>query len=83
MTSEFRSRSAENIGPSEDKADRRRKVIDPRLAKSGWSTLDWAKEANVDYNTASDYLNGRTTPRRHTLRKLAQAIGVSPLDMPI
>jgi hypothetical protein len=62
---------------------KRQSVVEPLLTARGWSTLDWAKAAGVDYNTARDYLNGLTTPRRDTLRKLAEAIEVNPADMPI
>jgi hypothetical protein len=60
----------------------RKAVLEPLLTHRGWSTLDLAQAARVDYNTANDYLNGLTNPRRDTLKKLADALGVSPTEMP-
>jgi len=75
--------SPQSVGSSESVPASRRGAVEPLLADRGWSTLDWAKAAGVDYNTANDYLNGLTTPRRDTLKKLAQAVGLNPADMPI
>ena len=63
-------------------ADARRTVLDPLLRERGWSTLDWAQAAHVDFHTASDYLKGLTKPRRDTLKKLADALGVAITSMP-
>jgi hypothetical protein len=38
----------------------RKAVVEPLLTTRGWSTMDWAKSAGVDYNTASHY--PRRTP---------------------
>lgn len=63
-------------------AAQRRAVVEPILLEKGWSVLDWAAEANVDYNTASDYLNGLTNPHRRTLVRLAKALGLRASDLP-
>jgi hypothetical protein len=75
-------RTLENTGASEITVDRKR-LIEPLLDARGWSILDWAREANVDYNTANDYLNGVTKPRRDTRKKLAAAIGMTVAELPI
>jgi len=48
----------------------------------GWSLLDWAIHAGVDWHTTSDYANGRTNPYRSTRLKLATALGLSVHDLP-
>jgi hypothetical protein len=63
-------------------ASSRKAVIEPLLVERGWSTGDWASHANVDYNTADDYLNNRSNTRRDTIKKLADALGISPGEMP-
>ena len=64
-------------------ADRRKAVVEPILLMKGWSILDWAGEANVDYNTASDYLNGLTNPHRKTLVRLARVLGMPAKELPL
>jgi hypothetical protein len=63
-------------------AARRQAVVDPIRDAKGWSTLDWALEAEVDYNTASDYLNGLTNPHRRTRVRLARALGIPVQQLP-
>jgi hypothetical protein len=63
-------------------AARRQAVVRPILDAKGWSTLDWALEAEVDYNTASDYLNGLTNPHRRTRVRLAKALGIPVQQLP-
>jgi hypothetical protein len=63
-------------------AARRKAVVEPLLRAKGWSILDWAGAANVDYNTASDYLNGLTSPHRRTLVRLAKALGLPVSELP-
>jgi hypothetical protein len=61
----------------------RRAFATPRLAdKGGWSPLDWAKAARVDFHTVNDYLKGITRPFDSTLKKLADALGVKFEDLP-
>jgi hypothetical protein len=64
-------------------ARRRKALIEPLLLEKGSSILDWAGNANVDYNTASDYLNGLTNPHRSTLVRLANALGLKALELPL
>jgi hypothetical protein len=63
-------------------AARRKAVVEPFLRAKGWSIQDWAGLANVDYNTASDYLNGLTNPHRRTLVRLAKALGIPVSELP-
>ena len=64
------------------RAEARSTVLEPLLRDRGWSTEDWAQKANVDFHTPSDYLKGLTKPRRDTLKKLADALGVAVTSMP-
>jgi hypothetical protein len=57
----------------------RQAFVLPLLKHKGWSVTQWAVEAEVDFHTANDYLEGQTTPRSSTRLKLAQALGV-PVD---
>ena len=52
------------------------------ILKKGWSILDWANEARVDYHTADDYLKGQSNPYQSTRRKLADALGVPVEELP-
>ena len=63
-------------------AARRKAIVEPLLLTKGWSILDWAGEAKVDYNTASDYLNGLTNPHRRTLVRLGRALGIPVSELP-
>jgi lambda repressor-like predicted transcriptional regulator len=62
--------------------DQRKAFVMPILEKKGWSVHDWAREAKVDFHTANDYLNGKTTPYRHTRKKLADALGTEVGKLP-
>jgi hypothetical protein len=63
-------------------ATRRKAVVEPILDAKGWSILRWANEADVDYNTASDFLNGLTDPHRPTRVRLAKALSVPVSELP-
>jgi len=63
-------------------ARKRQEFVKPILDEKGWSVDDWAGEAGVAYHTASDYLNGKRTPFRYTMAKLAKALGVSVKFLP-
>jgi lambda repressor-like predicted transcriptional regulator len=52
------------------------------LESKGWSIFDWANEARVAHATAIDYLHGKTKPYPSTRLKLANALGVSPEQLP-
>ena len=69
----------------EQRSARRGAFIEPLLRAKGWSSGDWAKQAEppVDYNTVDDYLKGITNPRRSTRAALASALGINPDDMPL
>lgn len=61
---------------------RRRSVVDPLLKAKGLSIHDWAQRAIVDHHTAANYLKGKTNPYPDTRKKLANALGLSPNDLP-
>jgi hypothetical protein len=56
--------------------------VKPLLAEKGWSPLDWANAASVDFHTVNDYLKGTTKPYSSTRKKLADSLGVHVQDMP-
>jgi lambda repressor-like predicted transcriptional regulator len=60
----------------------RRDFIGPKLLEKGWSRLQWAMEAEVAYNTVSDYLSGKKKPYPSTRVKLAKALGISANHLP-
>lgn len=62
----------------------RAQVVNPILAKKGWSVQQWAMEANVDHHTAFNYLNGSTRrPCSSTRKTLADSLGIAVDDLPI
>ena len=81
---------AESIKPREQAArgatapakSQRKSVVMPILERKGWSVLDWASRSCVDYNTASDYLKGKTRPYKSTLKKLADSLGIDVQKLP-
>ena len=60
----------------------RQAFVLPLLEKRGWSTGDWAVEAQVSPATAQDYLANTTKPYRSTRVKLAKALGVPVQQLP-
>lgn len=60
----------------------RESFVLPILDKKGWSILDWAHNSGVDFNTASNYLKGKTKPYKSTRAKLANSLGVEVLKLP-
>jgi len=46
-----------------------------------WSQRDLAQHANVAQKTVVDLELGRGEPRLQTMRKIAAALGVEPLDI--
>jgi lambda repressor-like predicted transcriptional regulator len=60
----------------------RQQVVQPHLARLGWSAFAWSQHAGVDPNTATDYLAGRRRPNQTTRKKLAEAIGLEPEQLP-
>jgi hypothetical protein len=67
---------------AKERANIRQAFVTPRLEKKGWSPLDWANHATVDFHTANDYLNGTTKPYNSTRSKLANALGVDIEKLP-
>lgn len=76
--------SAEQVESDEAaaRASRRKAGILPILDLRGWSELDWANEAGVDYHTVHSYLNGQTKSYRSTRKKMADSLGISVEDLP-
>jgi lambda repressor-like predicted transcriptional regulator len=68
----------ENTSPT----NQRESFVLPFLDRKGWSILDWATNSGVDFNTASNYLKGKTVPYKSTLKKLADALGVDVQKLP-
>jgi hypothetical protein len=69
-----------NSGSTETK---RRSIVDPLIAAKGWSTLQWANEAGVDYHTADNYLKGKTKKLRADAReRLARVLGLTASELP-
>lgn len=68
--------------PSADRGRRRSSFVMPLLAQKGWSTRDWAVNAEVDFHTVNDFLKGRTDPYRSTRKKLAESLGVAVEKLP-
>lgn len=64
------------------KSDSRRAKLMPILADKGLSVLDWAQHARVDYHTANEYLKGKRNPFASTRKKLAEALGLNPKQLP-
>jgi hypothetical protein len=70
-------------GMKRQAGSRERKTFVMRiLDRKGWSILDWANEANLDFHTVNDYLKGKTKPYRSTRKKMAEALGVTVDDLP-
>jgi lambda repressor-like predicted transcriptional regulator len=60
----------------------RQSFVQPILDKKGWSTNRLAVEAEVDFHTVNDYLNGRTRPNRSTRKQLADALDIAVDELP-
>lgn len=71
-------------GESRDTAviSERKSFVLPILERKGWSTHRFAVEAEVDFHTANDYLEGRTRPNRSTRKQLADALGIAVDHLP-
>jgi lambda repressor-like predicted transcriptional regulator len=63
-------------------ANKRASFVQGILEVKGWSVLDWAKDSGVDYNTARDYLAGKTKPYSSTRKKFADSLGVKVEELP-
>jgi hypothetical protein len=61
---------------------KQRSSVDQLLKDRGWSTLQCAQEAKVDWHTADNYLKGITTPTRDTRLQLAKALNLSVNELP-
>src|SRR5260370_9169566 len=67
-----------DAGPSNERAS----FVKPILDEKGWSTLDWAKHSEVDFNTAASYLKGKTRTFKSSRKKLAESLGVEVQKLP-
>jgi len=67
-----------DTGPTKERAS----FVLPILAEKGWSTLDWAKHSEVDFNTAASYLKGKTRTFNSSRKKLAESLGVEVQKLP-
>jgi len=73
-----------NPGKSTDVTapNERERFVRPILEKKAWSTFQFALEADVDFHTANDYLNGKNKPNRTTRARLAKALEVPVEKLP-
>lgn len=60
----------------------RQAFVLPLLEQRGWSVFEWANEASVDHATAIDYLRNIRKPYPSTRVKLANALGITPDQLP-
>jgi DNA-binding Xre family transcriptional regulator len=77
--------AAERVSRSEATPSReteRNSFVMPILCEKGWSSLDLAKESEVDFHTVQGYLSGKRKSYSSTLKKLAKALDVSVDDLP-
>lgn len=51
------------------------------MQNKGWRQSDLARAADLSRENISGYVNGRNMPTRHSLVKLAKALGVQPDDL--
>lgn len=63
-------------------SDERKSFVQPILEKKGWSTHQLAVEAELDFHTTNDYLEGKTKPNRSTRKQLAEALGIAVDKLP-
>lgn len=74
--------SVESSQKAESKPTARKVLLSPVLKNNGLSIRDWASKANVSFDTARDYLNGKSDPYPSTRKKLADALGIRVEDFP-
>jgi hypothetical protein len=60
----------------QEKATRRRAVIDPLLKSKGWTTYRWEQEAEVPSKVGARYRNGETNLRPGSRLKLSSVLGI-------
>lgn len=63
-------------------AVRRKEFVLPRLAEKGWDVTTWAAKAKVSRHTAKNYLEAKRKTYHDSLKKLADALGVSFQEFP-
>src|SRR6185437_15091688 len=63
-------------------AVRRKQFVHPRLADKGWDVTMWAAKAKVTRHTANNYLEAKRKTYHDSLKKLADALGVSFQEFP-
>jgi lambda repressor-like predicted transcriptional regulator len=81
----MRGQAPEVFASSQDpdtKKTNRECFVLPTLAKNGWSILDWAKNAGVDFHTANNFLKGKTRPYLSTRKKLAECLDIKVDELP-
>jgi ribosome-binding protein aMBF1 (putative translation factor) len=67
---------------SEERGERRRAFVMPKLASTGWSRSRWAADAGVGKNCVYEYLRGVRQPTSENRRALAEALAVRLEDLP-
>jgi hypothetical protein len=66
----------------EKEFSKRRAFVLPLLEQRGWSILDWAQYAGVDFHTANGYFKNKRNPYRSTRKKLAESLGLKCEQLP-
>jgi transcriptional regulator with XRE-family HTH domain len=51
------------------------------INERGWSQSDLARAADLPRDSISTYVNGKSLPQGKSLKKLAEAFGLRPLDL--
>jgi hypothetical protein len=73
--------SLSNDTPKRTLSKQRKKVVEPLLRSKGWSNLDFANAAKVEYKTVTNFFAGCNT-YRSTRKKLADALNLDVEQLP-
>ena len=63
-------------------SESRKRVVDPRLSKKGWSPRQWAIHAGVDPSVIYGYLSGTSKPHAENRKAIAEALNLAEPDLP-
>lgn len=58
-----------------------RQYLRRQMKAKGWSALDLAKHAGLDFKTVKAYLDGKRSPYNSTLQRMASALGLKIEDL--
>jgi hypothetical protein len=71
-----------NRNQEQKKAAARKAFVNPILRDKGLSIGDWAAKAGVTHNTPAFYLKGTRNLTADSRKKLADALGIAPKELP-